>query len=103
LRPNYFGISDGAVTQTAIRFESRMERTEVFAIASEIALLGQNGIDYADPDRRYHLRSIPDESFSGLQLLALMYVAFKKIDPMVETSLDLKDAYQAALQIYEEG
>lgn len=82
------------------RFET-MSHSEIQGIAFEIGMVGQSGIDYADPDRRYHLRSLPDEEFTGLQLLATMFVGFKKIAPEMDTGLDFEDAYQTALQLHE--
>jgi hypothetical protein len=64
-------------------------------------LLGTAGIDYTKADRRYSLKSIPAEQFSGLQLLCLMYVGFKKIDPTLDTRLDFKDAYEMALKLFK--
>jgi hypothetical protein len=64
-------------------------------------LLGTAGIDYTKPDRRYSLKSLPGEQFTGLQMLVFMYVGFKKIDPTVNTGLDFEDAYQTALKLLE--
>jgi hypothetical protein len=81
------------------RYEN-MNLEEIQKIAFEIGLLGQTGLDYTKSDRRYSLQSIPQEQFTGLQLLALMYVGFQKIDPSVDLKIDFKDAYQAALNLY---
>ncbi len=59
---------------------------QVFAIASEIALLGQGGLDYASSDRKYTLKSLPGEKCSGPNLMALMYVAFQRIAPSLTSS-----------------
>ena len=82
------------------RFEN-MSREDVLKIAGEIALLGQSGIDYTKPDRRYSLQSISGEQFSGLQLLCLMYVGFQKTDPTMDVGMDLKKAYELALTMYK--
>ena len=82
------------------RFED-MAQDQVFAIGSEIALLGRRGLDYASSDAKYTLNSLPDERFTGLQLLCLMYVSFQKADPSLDLGLDFKDAYQTALALYE--
>ncbi len=80
------------------RFE-HMTSEEIKSIAFEIGTLGTAGIDFTKADRRYSLKSIPQEQFSGLQLLSFMYVGFKKIDPNLDTGLDFKDAYEAALKL----
>ena len=82
------------------RYEDMAEE-KIKEIAFEVGLLGQNGIDYTNADKRYSLRSIPDEQFTGLQLLCLMYVGFQKIDPKLNTGLDFKDAYEIALKMYK--
>jgi hypothetical protein len=82
------------------RFEN-MNADEVKKIGFEIAVLGREGLDYASADKKYQLRSIPGESFSGLQLMCLMYVAFQKIDPALNTGIELKAAYEQALTLYQ--
>lgn len=74
---------------------------DVRSITFEIATIGINGIDYASTEQQYSLRSIPDEKFSGLQLLCLMYVGFKTIDPAADTSIDLQAPYDMALKLYQ--
>ena len=81
------------------RFDN-MSKDEIFRIGAEIALLGANGIDYASPDPQYTLRSIPGKKFTGLHLLALMYVAFKITRPSTNLELDLEEAYNLALKLH---
>lgn len=83
------------------RFEN-LNRDQIFPIVSEIALLGQRGLDYADPDQKYTLNNIPGEQFSGLQLMCFMYVGFKDIEPTLDVGFDLSSSYQLALQLYQE-
>jgi Tfp pilus assembly protein PilF len=81
------------------RFEGR-SRDEIFQVASEIGLLGTKGIDYKSPGKTYAIKSIPGEELSGLHLLCLMYVGFKKIEPDLDTGLDFADDYKMALEAY---
>ena len=67
----------------------------------EIALLGQSGLDYSSAEKQYALQSLPGEEFSGLQLMCLMYVGFKDINPALDTGLDLAEPYQTALKMHE--
>ena len=67
-------------------------------IAPEIAMLGRNGLDINDPTKEYTLKSLPGK-FSGLHLLAVMYTAFRQIDPTMETGADFGAEYQAALEM----
>ena len=87
----------------ALKRFADMDPITIRQIASEIALVGMNGLDYASSEQKYTLRFLPSEQFSGLQLMCLMYVAFKKVDPAVDTGIRLDRAYQEALQMYEMG
>lgn len=84
------------------RFEG-MDDGQVSEVTSEIALLGRFGLDYASPEEKYVLKSLPGEKFGGLQLLCLMYVGFQRIDPTVNLGLPLHDAYTMALALYRSG
>jgi tetratricopeptide (TPR) repeat protein len=67
-------------------------------IALEIAMLGRSGLDINDPEAKYTLKALPGK-FSGLHLLAIMYTAFRQIDPTMDTGADFSAEYQAALQM----
>ena len=82
------------------RFEN-MDGGQVQQIAFEIALLGRSGLDYASPEKRYTLRSLPDDRLSGLHLMCLMYVGFKRVDPAVDVGMPLDDAYDTALAMHQ--
>jgi hypothetical protein len=69
-------------------------------IAIEIATLGQRGLDYASPEKQYSLRSLPDDSFSGLQLMCLMYAGFIRVAPDADPGMDLEEPFQQALKLY---
>ena len=70
------------------------------AIALEIAMLGRLGLDINDPADKYKLKSLPGK-FTGLHLLAIMFTAFRQIDPTMETGADFGAEYQAALQLHK--
>jgi len=84
----------------ALQRYSDMSKSEVREIAFEIALLGQQGLDIHNPDRKYQLDSMRGE-FTGLQLLCHMYVGFQMIDPSVDVGADLSDEYGTALSMFE--
>ena len=46
------------------------------------------------------MNALPGEQFSGLQMLCLMYVAFRQTHPDLDLGLDLGEAYEAALQLF---
>ena len=63
-----------------------------------IAVLGSNGLDINDSDEKYTLKALPGR-FSGLHLLAIMFTAFRQIDPAMETGADFDVEYDAALKM----
>ena len=67
-------------------------------IALEIAVLGRSGLDINDPEDKYTLKALPGK-FSGLHLLAIMYTAFRQIDPTMDTGADFGAEYQVALEM----
>ncbi len=70
-------------------------------IGFEIALLGTQGLDFTTSDKRYNLHALPGEKFTGLQLMCLMYAAFKKFAPEQDVGIDLDGEYRAALKLYD--
>jgi tetratricopeptide (TPR) repeat protein len=65
-------------------------------IALEVALKGQQGLDINDAEQKYTLNTLPGK-FSGMHLVSIMYAGMKAIDPDMETGIDLKAEYDAAL------
>ncbi len=66
-------------------------------IASEIALLGRAGLDINDAAPKYQLKSLPG-NFTGLHLVAMMYTAFRQMDPTLDAGADFSVEYEAALK-----
>lgn len=64
-------------------------------IALELALLSQQGLDIADPAPKYRLKTLPG-AYSGLNLLAIMYAAFRQIDPAIDIGADFLREYELA-------
>jgi Flp pilus assembly protein TadD len=79
---------------------SKMPQEEVKRIAFEIALKGRTGLNTNDPGPRYQLQSLPGD-FSGLNLVCLMYVAFKSFAPETDVGFDLSKEYAAAQALHE--
>jgi len=84
------------------RFDG-MTPEQVRDVAYEIALLGRSGLDYAAPDEKYELRTLPDRKFSGLHLMCLMFAGFKRVAPEHEVQMDLNDPFLTALQMHKNG
>lgn len=83
----------------ALEMFEPMSADEIQKIGFEIAMLGTRGIDVNNPDSRYTLKNLPGD-FSGLHLLSLQYVAFKKFAPDQDIGFDLSAEYQAAMQLF---
>jgi tetratricopeptide (TPR) repeat protein len=81
---------------------AKLSRNDVQSIAFEIGMLGRSGLDVNNPDTRYHLRSLPGD-FSGLQLVAMMYVGFKQIAPEMDIGFDLAKEYAMAQALHTGG
>jgi hypothetical protein len=84
------------------RFDA-MTPEEIRNVAFEIALIGRAGLDYASPEEKYELNSIPSRKFSGLHLMCLMYAGFKRVAPEEDVGMDLNEPFLTALQLQESG
>ena len=80
---------------------SSLEPDQVKRIAFEIAVMGQEGIDYSSPENKYRLKSLPGQAMSGLQLMCLMYAGFKQVAPDMDSGMDLEKEYQQALGLWK--
>jgi hypothetical protein len=49
------------------------------------------------------LQALPNERFSGLQLMCLMHVGLKRVEPSLDPETGLDDAYSRALSLYQPG
>jgi hypothetical protein len=74
---------------------------EIQRISFEISILGQSGIDLNNPSKKYSLKSL-EGTFSGLYLVSLMYVGFKKINHDLDIGFDLSKEYEAALNLFNQ-
>ncbi len=84
----------------ALKRFAPMDVEQVRAIAFEIGMLGRSGLDYASPEKKYTLRTIPGETFSGLHLMSLMHAGFKRIQPDLDSGMDLEEPFLQALAIF---
>ena len=87
----------------ALKQFAHMDRPVILRFVTEIAQLGQQGLDYTDSDTKYTLDAARGKAFTGLQLMSWMYVGFKLIEPDLETGIPFEDAYRRALNFYEQG
>ncbi len=81
---------------TALEMFEQLASPDAVAVVSEIAALGQEGLDVNDSSRKYPLKSLAGRQFNGLQLVAMMYVGMKGIDPSADVGFDLSKEYEQA-------
>ncbi|MFC2082002.1 tetratricopeptide repeat protein [Candidatus Bipolaricaulota bacterium] len=79
------------------KFDSMGEES-VRGTTLEIALLGRDGLDVNDPEKKYTLSSL-EGRYSGLQLVCMMYVGFKHLGIDKEPGFDLSDEYAEATRL----
>jgi tetratricopeptide (TPR) repeat protein len=66
-------------------------------ITMEIAMLGRSGLDTNDPDKRYQVKLLPGENFSGLELVSMMHVGVRQFDKTADTHTGLDLEYKTAV------
>ena len=77
---------------------AKLPSKDIQAIGIEIAILGQNGLDINNPDKKYSLQSLPG-TYSGLHLCSIMYTAFQEFAPGEDIGIDFSKEYQAAVSM----
>ena len=85
---------------SALKGFSGMDDATRKTITAEIALLGRDGLDIADPDKKYALRSMPGK-FSGIELLAWLFVGMKDIAPEADSGIELRREYDIAMDMFK--
>lgn len=84
--------------QSAIEEFATLSRAETGETTMEIVLLGQKGLQINNPDIRYSLKTKSGD-FSGLQLVSIMHVGIKSLDPNAETGTGLDREYELAISL----
>lgn len=79
----------------------RMDVETLQRVAADAALAGKAGLDYGSPDKSYRVPAYGEEMLSGLEVMCVMFAAFKRVAPGADISIDLHDAYQKALALHE--
>lgn len=84
----------------AMTYFAKLTDAQVNNIALEMAKLGVNGIN---PDNNYTLTTIPGKDLGGWQILAYMYVSFKRVNPAMpeKMMMPFDKAYDMALVMYK--
>jgi tetratricopeptide (TPR) repeat protein len=87
----------------ALKRYDNKSKEDILMTASEIGFMGMQGIDYVTAGKTYTLNSSPAEQFTGIQLLCMMYVGFKMVDPTLNTELNFDKEYNLALDAYKKS
>ena len=82
----------------AIRMFAGKSDQDRKTIIYEISMLGKRGIDINDSRIRHSLKSLPGQ-FTGLELVAIMYVGLKQRDPKLDPGVDFAKEYAEALRM----
>ncbi len=85
---------------SALQTFEKMMPEEIKKIGFEIAMLGRQGLATNETTPKYRLKSLPGQ-FSGLHLVCLMYVAFKKVAPDHDIGFDLAKEYEMAKAMHK--
>jgi len=85
----------------ALQKFSKMPKSELVPIVTEISVKGESGLDVHNPSRKYKLKSLSGE-YTGLKLVCYMYVGFKILAPEKNIGFDLSKEYKAAKKLFTE-
>jgi len=83
----------------ALRRFRGMNQAQLAPMLMEMATLGQNGLPVNDPEQTFTLRSLPG-NYSALQIICMMHVGIKEIDPTTGSGFDIDREYEAALAMH---
>ncbi len=103
LKKDGFRVDAVMYLVSAINLYKNMDLEGIKKVAFEIATLGQNGFDINDPKKTYKVPALQGNEISGLCAICYMYVGFKKIDPSLDTGIDLADEFNQASILSETG
>ncbi|MCU7492866.1 MAG: tetratricopeptide repeat protein [Ignavibacteria bacterium] len=81
--------------QSAMQLFKNMEKEDIGKIGLSAAMMGMNGLDINNPEKKYFFKEL-NKDFTGLQLLCYMYAAFQIVDPTVDVGIDLSKEYATA-------
>jgi hypothetical protein len=84
----------------ALKKFARMDRQQIQNVTFEIGMLGQHGLDVNNPASKYRLRSW-EGTYSGLQLVSIMYTGFTQIAPGKDIGFDMAEEYAIAKQMFD--
>lgn len=81
--------------QSAMQLFKNMKKDDIGKIGLSAAMMGMNGLDINNPEKKYFFKELNKEC-TGLQMLCYMYAAFQIIDPSVDVGINLSKEYETA-------
>ncbi len=86
----------------AMKMFNNMGIDKVREITFAASIMGINGFDINNPDKKYFFKELEKEC-TGLQMLCYMYAGFKIIDPTVNVGIEFTQEYNMAKGMVEYG
>ncbi|PZV04981.1 MAG: hypothetical protein DCF23_04825 [Cyanobium sp.] len=80
------------------RFQE-MDQAEFMAVISEVAAVGQSGLQINEPGTSRSLKTLPG-SWSDLALACLIHVGLKRLTPNEDSGLGIEAEYAEALRLH---
>jgi hypothetical protein len=75
-----------------------MDQQRFMAVLSEVAAMGQGGLQINEPGTSRNLKTLPS-SWSDLALACLIHVGMKRLKPDEDSGLGIGAEYEEALQL----
>jgi hypothetical protein len=79
-----------------------MDQRQFMAVLSEVAAMGQSGLQINEPGTSRSLKTLPG-SWSDLALACLIHVGMKRLTPDEDSGLGIEAEYQEAVRLHGAG
>ena len=98
------GLRQDAVSYClqALQLFEAMEQARFMAVISEVAAVGQAGLQINEPGTSRTLKNLPG-TWSDLALACLIHVGMKRLTPDEDSGLGIEAEYQEALRLHGAG
>ena len=94
------GLRQDAVSYClqALQLFEGMDQRQFMAVLSEVAAIGQGGLQINEPAIARSLKTLPG-SWSDLALACLIHVGMKRLTPDEDSGLGIEEEYQEAVRL----
>jgi Flp pilus assembly protein TadD len=96
------GLREDAVSYCleALRLFGAMEQPQFLAVLSEVAAIGQGGLEINEPGSSRTLKNLPG-TWSDLALACLIHVGMKRLTPDEDSGLGIEAEYEEAVRLWQ--